>query len=80
MSAPWEGGKCWYHSSNLGQGEEETVELDDTPEEHPHWRQKEGRPVVKPLKESHQEAFSRESEVIKAAKQAYYKTHHPSFE
>ena len=30
MPAPQEGGKCWHHSSDLGQGEEETVELDNT--------------------------------------------------
>ena len=36
--------------------------------------------MAKPLKESHQEAFSKELEVVKAARWAYYSTHHPSFE
>ena len=39
-----------------------------------------GRPVVKLLKEPHWEAFSKELEVIKAARWDYYMTHHPSFE
>ena len=30
MPAPHEGTKCWCHSSNLRQEEEEIVELDDT--------------------------------------------------
>ena len=36
MPAPQEGGNCQHCSSDLGQGEEETAELDDTPKEHPH--------------------------------------------
>ena len=36
--------------------------------------------AAKLLKESHWEAFSKESEVIKAARWAYYRTHCPSFE
>ena len=35
MPAPQAGAKWWCHSSNQRQEEEETVELDDTPEEHP---------------------------------------------
>ena len=35
---------------------------------------------MKLLKKPHWEAFSKESEVIKVARQAYYRTHHPSFE
>ena len=35
---------------------------------------------MKLLKEPHWEAFSKESEVIKVARWAYYQTHHPSFE
>ena len=50
------------------------------PEEYPHQRQKERRLGAKPLKESHQEAFSKESEVIKVARQAHYMIHCPSFE
>ena len=56
------------------------AEFDDTPKEHPHWKQKEGRLVVKALKESHKKALSKESEVVKMAKQAYYKAKQPSFE
>ena len=62
-------------SSDLKQEEEETVEPDHTTEEHPHWKQKKGRPVVKALKEPCCEAFSKESAVEKVARWAYFKTH-----
>ena len=38
MPAPQEGAKCWHHSSDLGQEEEKAVDLDDTPEDCPHWK------------------------------------------
>ena len=36
--------------------------------------------MVKPLKENHQEVFSRESELVRAARWAYHKTHQLSYE
>ena len=60
--------------------EEETMELDDTPKEQPHWKWKEGRPAVRPLKENQWEAFSNESEPLRGARQTYYKAHQPSYE
>ena len=42
--------------------------------------EKEGGSVVKPLKENHQEAFSKESERVRVARQDYYKTHQPNYE
>ena len=60
--------------------QEEVVELDDTPKEPLHHRWKEGRSAVRPLKENCQEAFSKEWELIRVARQDYYKTHQPSYE
>ena len=60
--------------------QEETVELDDTPEEPPCCTWKEGRSVVRPIKQNHQEAFSKESELIWMARWDYYKTHWPNYE
>ena len=80
MPAPWDGRKCWHNSSDLRQGEEETAELDETLKGILTRDEKREETVAKPLKESHQEASSRELEVIKVARQAYYRTHHPSFE
>ena len=51
----------------------------DTPKEDPHHKQKGGRLAVKALKEASQEAFSKELEVMKAARQAYYKAHQSNF-
>ena len=48
--------------------QEETVELDDTPEEPPHRKWKKGRSAARPLKENCQEAFSKESELITVAR------------
>ena len=84
MPVPLMGAKCWYCSSDQGvailrQEEEEAVDIDDIPEEHPHCKWKEGRPAVKTLKEPCQEAFSNELEVVKVARQAYYKAHWPNF-
>ena len=35
--------------------------------------------MARPLKENCQEAFSKESELIRAAREAYYKTHQPDY-
>ena len=80
MPVPQMGTKCWHHSLDQGmpglrQEEEEMVDIDDPPKEHPHHKQKEWRLAVKALKEPCWEAFSKESEVMKAAKWAYYKAH-----
>ena len=83
--APVNGMKKMCHSSNQGASmprpeEEDTPELDVTPEEPPHQKQKEGRPAAKPLKENHHKAFSKESGLIKVARQAYHKAHQPNYE
>ena len=56
------------------------MDIDDIPKKCSCHKQKEGRPVVKVLKEPHQESFSKESDVVKAARWAYYKAHWASFE
>ena len=83
--APQAGAKHWCYSSDQGvptlrQEEEEMADIDDIPKEHACHKWKEGRLVAKALKEPHQEAFSKESEVMKAAMWAYYKVHWPNFE
>ena len=85
MSVPQVGAKFWHHSLDQGmlilrQDEEEMADIDDITKEHPHPKQKEGKPVVKALKEPHQEAFSKVTELVKVARQAYYKVHWPNFE
>ena len=67
--APLTGIKWWHCSSNwevtmLRPEEEEAVGLDITPEEWPCQRKKEGRPLVRLLKESHLEALRKDSELI----------------
>ena len=79
------GAKCWCHSSDQDvhvsrQEEEETAHLDDVLMEHSHHRWKEGSPAAKALKEPCWEAFSKELEVVKVARQAHYKFHQPNFE
>ena len=61
------------------QEEEEMANIDDIHKECLFCKQKEGRPAVKALKEPHQEAFSKELAVVKAARQAYYRAHWPNF-
>ena len=83
MPAPQVGAKFQCHSSDQGvpklrQDEEETVDIDDIPKECSHKKQKKGRPAVKALKRPHWEAFSKESEVMKMARWAYYKDHQPN--
>ena len=81
MPAPLMGVKQWHHSSDQGVstprlGVEEAVELD---EEQPCHKQKEGRPVASSLKENCWDAFSKESELVRVARWAYYKTHQPNY-
>ena len=64
----------------LRQDEEETANFDDMPKEHLYRRQKEGRLVEKALKEPQREGFSKESDVVKEARQAYQKAHQANFE
>ena len=74
---------CWGHwccSSDQGvptlrQDEGEAAHIDDMPEEHPCRKQKEGRLVGKALKEPWREAFSKESDVMMAARMAHQKAH-----
>ena len=70
-------GQCC--SSDLKQEEEETVEPDHTTEEHPCQKWKGGRLAAKAPKEPQCEAFSKESGVVKVARQAYFKTHWANF-
>ena len=84
MTVPQMGAKCQCHFSDQGvptlrQEEEGIVGINDLPKEHPCQKQKEGRPALKALKEPHWEVFSKELEVVKAARWAYYKAHHPNF-
>ena len=61
-------------------GEGEATILDMTPEEQAHQRQKNGRPLGRLLKESHQhEAFSKETEIVKTARQDYHPSHKGMF-
>ena len=57
--------------------EEGAVRQDITPEEQPYQRQKEGRPLARLLKESHQEAFEKDSDLTQVTRLAYFKMHHP---
>ena len=77
--APEPGIKQWWLSSgqgvlNLGKEEEA---LCDLPKESPHKKQK---PLARILREAQQEAFSKDSEVVKVAKQNYHKTHRGMFQ
>ena len=65
-SLPPTGMKQWHHSSDQWASvprpdKEETAELDITPEEWPHQRWKEGRPMAKPLKETDERPSLRNS-------------------
>ena len=78
--APPTGTKQWCCSSDWEvasprSGEEDATVLDMMLEEWPHWRQKDGRPLAKLLKESHWEAFSKDSEIVNAARWAYHLLH-----
>ena len=46
---------------------EEVADLDISQEEHPHQKWKERRPLANLFKESHQEAFSKDSKIVKVA-------------
>ena len=76
--------KQWHHSSNREvasprSGEEEAAVSDMTPEEWSHHRQKDGRPLAKLLKESHCEAFEKDSDLVCTTRQNYFQMHHPEF-
>ena len=79
MLAPQGSAKCQHHSSDLKQEEEETVEPNHTPKEHPCRKWQDGRLVANALKEPNHKAFSKESAVVKAARWAYFKTHFANF-
>ena len=85
MLATPTGTKWWHHSSDQDTTtprpeEEEAARLDITPKEWPHQKWKEGRPLVRPLKESCQEAFGTDSKLIQSNRQAYFKMHHPNYD
>ena len=69
-----------WEATMLRPEEEEPVGLDITPEEWPCQRQKEVRPLVRVLKDSHQEALGKDSKCIQVSRQAYFKTHHPNYD
>ena len=58
-----------------GQDEGELAYIDDIPKECPHKKQKDGRLAGRALKEPQREAFSKELDVVKVARQAYQKAH-----
>ena len=75
--APPMGSKQWHCLSNWEaasprSGEAEATVLDVTPEEQPHQRWKDRRPLAKLPKESCCKAFLKDTEIVKAARQAYY--------
>ena len=69
----------WQHCSSNQEAmmprpeEEKVAMLDVTPKEHPHQRQKKGRPLVRLLKESHQEASRKDSDLIDTTRWVYFK-------
>ena len=76
------GTKWLCHSSDQGasmprQEEEDTLELDITPKEPPHWNWKEGMPAARPLRENHQRPSPG---LVKVARWAYHKIHQPNYE
>ena len=60
--------------------EGEAAGLYVTWKEQPHWRWKEGRPLARLLKESHQEAFGKDFKFIWATRWAYFKMHCPNYD
>ena len=85
IPVPQMGAKHWCYSSDQGVlplrwEEEETADINYPPKEHHHHKQKEGRPAAKALKEPYWEAFSKELEVVKVARWAFFKAHWLNFE
>ena len=66
-------------AASLKLEESEATVLDVTPEEWPHQRQKNGRSLGRLLKEGHWEAFSKDIEIVKAARWAYHPSHKGMF-
>ena len=66
-------------AASLRSGEEEATVLEVTPEEQPHQWWKNRRHLAKLPKESHWEAFSKDSKIIKAARWAYHPSHKGMF-
>ena len=73
--------QCWsdVEATTPRWEEEGAVGLDITPKGLPHWRWKEGRPLVRPHKESHWEAFGKDSDLVWVTRQVYFKMHHPNY-
>ena len=77
--APQPSIKWWHPSSDQGMpnpGQEEKAPC-NSPEELPNKKQK---PLARTLRKAQCEAFSKDSEVVKAAWQTYHKTHKAMFE
>ena len=80
MLAPPTGTKWWCQSSDQEEAasrakEEEAAGLDVSPEEHPHQRQKERRPLAKPLKGELLGGFKKDSNLVQSMRWAYFQTH-----
>ena len=81
---PQVSGKCWCHSSDLSaptpkglrQDGEDTADDNEMPDKWSCRTNKEG----KALKVPRREAFSKESDIVKAARQVYWKIHWANFE
>ena len=85
MPAPPTGIKWWCHLSDweatmLKPEEQESVGLDVTPAEWPCQRQKEGNPLASLHKESHWEALGKDSKLVWATRQVYFKSHCPNYD
>ena len=77
--------KWWHCSSNLEATmprpeEEEAAGLYITPEEWPCQKWKEGRPLVRLLKKSHQEALRKDSALVQFTRWIYFKMHCPNYD
>ena len=60
--------------------EEEALGLDVTSEEWPHQRWKEGKPLVRLLKERHWEGLGKDSDLNQVTRQMHFKTYHPTYD
>ena len=60
--------------------EEEVTGLETTPKEHLCQRWKEGRLLVRLLKQNQWEVFRKDSEIFQATRQAYFKMYCPDYD
>ena len=79
--APSSGTKWWHHLPNQAVcSPQPTDEIKEPSEELPHQKQKDGMPLKKLLKGAQQEAFSKDSDLVQQAREAYFRTSHPDFD